>query len=167
MNETKKHSDLDDISTNSIAEAIFIVNKHAKTAVEPKQLYTLKRLSLTKLLQEGKAKKTGLHFSDNPRFAAQQSDVIVACGAYVFHLPPTKEDFKELPHLGKRSTSIRNPKAIMSLSKAKQILQAYIGQANEFNVNEKKVTKTDRWSKPQQRYHNPFPSTFLGKGSKY
>lgn len=167
MNETKKHSDLDDISTNSIAEAIFIVNKHAKTAVEPKQLYTLKRLSLTKLLQEGKAKKTGLHFSDNPRFAAQQSDVIVTCGAYIFHLPPTKEDFKELPHLGQRSTSIRNPKTIMSLSKAKQILQSYIGQANERNTKQEKVTKTDRWNKPQQRAHNPFLSTFLGKGSKY
>ena len=92
------------------AQAIFIVNKHAKTALEPKNLYNLKRLALNKLLEEGQAKKLGLHFSDNPRFAAQQSDVIISCDAYVFHLPPTKEDLKNLPHLGNRSSFIRNPK---------------------------------------------------------
>lgn len=168
MNETPKdHSDMDKTWTNSIAQAIFIVNKHAKTAVEPKKLYTLKRLALNKLLQEKKAKKIGLHFSDNPHFSFQHSDVIVTCGDYVFHLPPTKEDLKNLPHLGNRSTSIRNPKAIMSLSKAKQILQSYVGQAKDSNSKQEKVKKTDNWGKTKQRYYNPFPSSFLGKGSKY
>lgn len=97
MNQTKGHSERDEFSINSLAQAVFIVNKHAKTALEPKNLYNLKRLALNKLMQEGKAKKIGLHFSDNPRFAAQQSDVIVECGSYVFHLPPTKEDLKNYP----------------------------------------------------------------------
>lgn len=167
MNETKGHSDMNDTSADSLAQAIFIVNKHAKTALEPKNLYNLKRLALNKLLQEGKAKKLGLHFSDNPRFAVQQSDVIISCSAYIFHLPPTKEDLKKLPHLGNRSSFIRNPKAIMSLSKAKQILQSYVGQASDSNIKQNKIKKPERWDKTKQRYNNPFPSSFLGKGSKY
>ena len=169
MNDTKGHSEMNETSTDSLAQAIFIVNKHAKTALEPKNLYNLKRLALNKLLEEGQAKKLGLHFSDNPRFAAQQSDVIISCGAYVFHLPPTKEDLKNLPHLGNRSSFIRNPKAVMSLSKAKQILQTYVGQATDINNNtkHKNMKKIESWDKPKQRYHNPFPSSFLGKGSKY
>ena len=141
MNQTKGHSERDEFSINSLAQAVFIVNKHAKTALEPKNLYNLKRLALNKLMQEGKAKKIGLHFSDNPRFAAQQSDVIVECGSYVFHLPPTKEDLKNLPHLGSRAASIRNPKASLSLSKAKQILQSYVGQAGEKQPNSTNTEK--------------------------
>ena len=169
MNDTKGHSEMNEPSTHSLAQAIFIVNKHAKTALEPKNLYNLKRLALNKLLEEGQAKKLGLHFSDNPRFAAQQSDVIISCDAYVFHLPPTKEDLKKLPHLGNRSSFIRNPKAVMSLSKAKQILQTYVGQATDINQNNKhkNMKKIESWDKPKQRYHNPFPSSFLGKSSKY
>ncbi len=167
MNETKGHSDMNATSTDSLAQAIFIVNKHAKTALEPKNLYNLKRLALNKLLQEGRAKKLGLHFSDNPRFAAQQSDVIISCGAYIFHLPPTKEDFKNLPHLGNRSDCIRNPKAIMSLSKAKHLLQTYVGQTSDINIKHEKMQKTEGSNKQKQRYHNPFPSSFLGKGPKY
>lgn len=167
MNDTKGHSEMNETSTDSLAQAIFIVNKHAKTALEPKNLYNLKRITLNKLLKEGKAKKLGLHFSDNPRFAAQQSDVIISCGAYVFHLPPTKEDLKSLPHLGNRSSYIRNPKAVMSLSTAKQILQSYIGQAEDINLEQKNMKKQENKNKPKQRYHNPFPSSFLGKGSKY
>lgn len=167
MNDTKGHSEMNETSTDSLAQAIFIVNKHAKTALEPKKLYNLKRITLNKLLKEGKAKKLGLHFSDNPRFAAQQSDVIISCGAYVFHLPPTKEDLKSLPHLGNRSSYIRNPKAVMSLSTAKQILQSYIGQAEDINLDQNNMKKQESRNKPKQRYHNPFPSSFLGKGSKY
>ncbi|MGE7602211.1 YkyB family protein [Peribacillus sp. NPDC097675] len=168
MNQTKGHSEMDEFSINSLAQAVFIVNKHAKTALEPKNLYNLKRLALNKLMQEGKAKKMGLHFSDNPRFAAQQSDVIVECGSYVFHLPPTKEDLKTLPHLGSRAASIRNPKAALSLSKAKQILQAYIGQAGEKQPSPVKNEKRSYGrTQVKQPFHNPFPSSFLGKGSKY
>ncbi|WP_435798907.1 YkyB family protein [Peribacillus asahii] len=167
MKDMKGQSEMADTSTDSLAQAVFIVNKHAKTALEPKYLYDLKRLALNKLLKEGKAKKIGLHFSDNPRFAAQQSDVIVTCGAYVFHLPPTKEDLKNLPHLGNRSASIRNPKAVMSLSKAKQILQSYTGQAKDLQSKPDMKKKQNKMNQPNQRYHNPFPSSFLGKGSKY
>ncbi|MFB7641643.1 YkyB family protein [Peribacillus butanolivorans] len=168
MNQTKGHSEMDEFSINSLAQAVFIVNKHAKTALEPKNLYNLKRLALNKLMQEGKAKKIGLHFSDNPRFAAQQSDVIVECGSYVFHLPPTKEDLKNLPHLGSRAASIRNPKASLSLSKAKQILQSYVGQAGEKQPNSTNAEKRPYGRSPvKQPFHNPFPSSFLGKGSKY
>ncbi|MFJ7639315.1 YkyB family protein [Peribacillus sp. NPDC097264] len=168
MNQTKGHSEMDEFSINSLAQAVFIVNKHAKTALEPKNLYNLKKLALNKLMQEGKAKKMGLHFSDNPRFAAQQSDVIVECGSYVFHLPPTKEDLKTLPHLGSRAASIRNPKAALSLSKAKQILQTYVGQAGEKQTSPVKAEKKSYGrSQVKQPFHNPFPSSFLGKGSKY
>jgi hypothetical protein len=114
-------------TTENIARAIYIVNRHAKTAPDPKFLYTLKKRALHKLLTEGKAKKEGLHFSNNPRNSKQQSDVLVSAGEYYFHMPPTKEDFENLPHLGSLNQTYRNPKIHLSLAKAKALLQQYVG----------------------------------------
>ncbi|GIN19121.1 YkyB family protein [Siminovitchia fordii] len=111
----------------NLSQAIFTVNRHAKTAINPKFLYNLKKQALEKMIREGKASKTGLHFSRNPKFSQQQSDVLVKCGDYTFHIPPTKEDFEQLPHLGHLDQHSRNPKTRMSLSKAKQLLQDYTG----------------------------------------
>ncbi|WP_230496855.1 YkyB family protein [Pseudoneobacillus rhizosphaerae] len=114
-------------TVSNLAQAIFTVNRHAKTAPNPKQLYTLKHEALKKMLVEGKAKKVGLHFSQNPGKSQQRSDVLVACDQYTFHIPPTKADFAELPHLGKLDDQIRNPKATLSLNQAKLLLQSYTG----------------------------------------
>lgn len=111
----------------NLSQAIFIVNRHAKTAPNPKFLYQLKFSALHKLICEGKAQKIGLHFSNNPKFSQQQSDVLIQCGNYTFHLPPSKSDFVELPHLGKLDHNVRNPKATLSLSQAKKILLTYTG----------------------------------------
>ena len=115
------------LTTENLSQALFIVNRHAKTAPNPKFLYKLKHESLKKLIADGKAKKIGLHFSKNPRNSKQQSDVLVECGQYTFHIPPTKSDFAELPHLGKLDGSVRNPKTTLSLNQAKSILQTYTG----------------------------------------
>ena len=114
-------------SIPNLSHAIFTVNRHAKTATNPKFLYKLKKTALEKMIQEGKAQKIGLHFSDNPKYSKQQSDVLVQCGEYLFHIPPSKEDFGMLPHLGKLDRYTRNPKCHMSLNQAKQLLQAYTG----------------------------------------
>jgi hypothetical protein len=114
-------------TVSNLAQAIFTVNRHAKTAPNPKQLYTLKHEALKKMLVEGKAKKVGLHFSQNPGNSQQRSDVLVACDQYTFHIPPTKTDFTDLPHLGKLDDHIRNPKASLSLNQAKLLLQSYTG----------------------------------------
>lgn len=111
----------------NLSQAIFTVNRHAKTAPNPKFLYTLKYTALHKLIQEGKAKKIGLHFSNNPKYSQQQSDVLIVCGKYTFHLPPSKSDFSELPHLGKLDNHVRNPKSSLSLTQAKKILSTYTG----------------------------------------
>ncbi|MEH7251766.1 YkyB family protein [Neobacillus niacini] len=115
------------LTIDNLSQALFIVNRHAKTAPNPKFLYKLKHETLKKLLEEGKAKKLGLHFSKNPRNSKQQSDVLIECGHYTFHIPPTKSDFAELPHLGKLDGSVRNPKSSLSLNFAKNVLQAYTG----------------------------------------
>lgn len=111
----------------NLSQAIFIVNRHAKTATNPRYLYQLKHDAIKKLLNEGKANKTGLHFSNNPKNSQQQSDVLVQCGEYTFHIPPTKLDFEQLPHLGKLDQSVRNPKASLSLTTAKRLLADYTG----------------------------------------
>ncbi|WP_394232692.1 YkyB family protein [Niallia oryzisoli] len=111
----------------NLAQAIFIINRHAKTAPNPKFLYKLKYTALHKLIKEGKAKKVGLHFSNNPKYSQQQSDVLIACENYTFHLPPSKSDFAELPHLGKLDKQVRNPKASLSLAQAKKMLCSYTG----------------------------------------
>ncbi|KAA0548133.1 hypothetical protein FZW96_10425 [Bacillus sp. BGMRC 2118] len=112
---------------SQLTQAIFSVNRHAKTAPDPKYLYLLKRKALERLVSEGKAKKIGLHFSRNPKNSKQQSDVLVLAGDYYFHMPSSKEDFAQLPHLGSLNQTYRNPKSNMSLSQAKEILQNYVG----------------------------------------
>ena len=158
---------------HELFQAIFIVNKHAKAAPMPKLLYKLKRQALQKLIEEGKALKLGLHYSDNPKNAQQQSDVIIQCGDYVFHLPPSKEDIKCLPHLGKRSLNKRNPKTHMSLTRAKAILNTYIGPLEDETPKKdvRKRTKKQNLSSFERSYFQPqrkndaniFTSSFLGK----
>ncbi|HZG72246.1 MAG TPA: YkyB family protein [Chondromyces sp.] len=114
----------DDIN---LAKAIFTVNRHAKTATNPKHLYFLKKKALQKMIKEGRAKKVGLHYSANPKFSQQQSDVLVTCGEYTFHMPPCKEDFENLQHLGHLDNKTRNPRCNMSLIQAKKVLQNYTG----------------------------------------
>ncbi|NNV05186.1 YkyB family protein [Geobacillus sp. C56-T2] len=129
------------LSVDNIAKAIFTVNRHAKTALNPSFLYLLKKKAIEKLLAEGKAKKVGLHFSRNPKYSQQQSDVLVAVGDYYFHIPPTKQDFAVLPHLGALNDSYRNPPARMPLSEAKAILIAYTGLNEPLERAPKRMTK--------------------------
>ena len=133
-------------TTDNVAKAIYIVNRHAKTAPDPKFLYMLKKRALQKLLTEGKAKKEGLHFSNNPKNSKQQSDVLISAGEYYFHMPPTKDDFENLPHLGSLNQSYRNPKIHLSLAKAKALLQQYVGV---------KETVSNRPNKTAPTYKKP------------
>lgn len=127
MNSDRKQNPHLQPTVENLSQAIFTVNRHAKTATNPKFLYKLKQVALLKLLKEGLAEKVGLHFSANPKNSQQQSDVLVKCGNYTFHLPPSKQDFQELPHLGKLDQSIRNPRSQVSLNASKQLLIAYTG----------------------------------------
>ncbi|MBP2239941.1 hypothetical protein J2Z40_000494 [Cytobacillus eiseniae] len=130
-------------TVDNLSQAIFTVNRHAKTAPNPKFLYKLKQEALQKLIKEGKAKKVGLHFSGNPKFSQQQSDVLVECGLYTFHLPPTKIDFEQLPHLGHLNDYIRNPRSSLSLNNAKKLLISYTG------------LKEDNPNQPKRQYNKP------------
>ncbi|CAH2466077.1 MULTISPECIES: YkyB family protein [Bacillus] len=130
-------------SINRLAQSIFVVNRHAKAATNPKYLYWLKKTALERLITEKKAIKEGLHFSRNPRFSQQQSDVLIRLGDYFFHIPPTKDDFRTLPHLGHLESSYRNPKTTLSLTIAKKTLQDYIGP--EALKQEKKLNEAVPW----------------------
>lgn len=145
------------LNIENLSQAIFTVNRHAKTATNPKFLYKLKHESLKKLLVEGKAKKVGLHFSENPKNSRQQSDVLVECGRYTFHIPPTKQDFSELPHLGKLDNYVRNPKASLSLNTAKTILQTFTG------ISESQQTPSNQ-KRNQRVYEKPI---FKKLGERY
>lgn len=112
---------------NEIAKAIYTVNRHAKTAPQPQHLYAIKKEAIQKLLKEKKAEKIGLHFSKNPKYSNQYSTLLIKVADYYFHLPPTKDDFKNLNHLGSLDENFRNPKTKMSLSTAKKIIYDYIG----------------------------------------
>ncbi|WP_155890928.1 YkyB family protein [Ectobacillus panaciterrae] len=130
-------------SVEQLSQAVFVVNRHAKAATNPKYLYWLKKKALEKLIQEGKAYKKGLHFSKNPKLSQQQSDVLVHAGDYYFHIPPSKEDFQTLHHLGELNQTYRNPKTQMGLSFAKKLLQQYIG--SEAYEQEKKLSEPAPW----------------------
>lgn len=131
--------------TEILSKALFIVNRHAKTAIDSKYLYQLKHATIKKMLAEGKAKKIGLHFSRNPKFSQQQLDVLISCGNYYFHIPPTREDIHNLTHLGKLDDYFRNPKTILPLKEAKKILQLYTG-----------IRKNENQKRQRPRYQQPF-----------
>ncbi|GAB3068368.1 YkyB family protein [Virgibacillus ainsalahensis] len=111
---------------SDLARALFTINRHAKTAPEPKHLYFIKKEAINRLLKEKKAEKVGLHFSDHPKFSNQHSTLLVKVDNYYFHVPPSKDDFKELEHLGTLDQNYRNPQTKMSLSQAKKIVYRYI-----------------------------------------
>ncbi|WP_422123678.1 YkyB family protein [Planococcus sp. X10-3] len=110
-----------------IAQAIFTVNRHAKTASDNHYLYALKKEALNKMILQNRAQKIGLHFSKNPQKSQQQSSVLVKCGNYYFHMLPRKEDFESLDHLGHLDESFRNPASRMNLRSAKEILSELTG----------------------------------------
>lgn len=141
-----------DIDLQEIAQAIFTVNRHAKTAPEPQHLYYIKKEAINKLLREKHAEKIGLHFSDRPKYSNQHSTLLVKVANYYFHIPPSKEDFKELEHLGSLDKNYRNPQSKMSLSQAKRILYPYIKY--------KPVTRQKRSHAYSSSYYTP---SSLGK----
>ncbi|WP_099157915.1 YkyB family protein [Virgibacillus ndiopensis] len=114
------------IPLSELAQAIFTINRHAKTAPEPQHLYYIKKETIKRLLQEKRAKKVGLHFSNHPKFSNQHSTLLVKVDNYYFHIPPAKEDFKKLEHLGTLDQDFRNPQTKMSLSQAKKVVYRYI-----------------------------------------
>lgn len=143
---------MQDKELHDIAQAIFTVNRHAKTAPEPQHLYFVKKETINKLLKEKCAKKVGLHFSERPKYSNQHSTLLVKVADYYFHIPPTKEDFKELEHLGSLDKDYRNPQSKMSLSQAKRILYPYI--------NWKPVKKVKKEKSYSSAYFTP---SSLGK----
>ncbi|SHG24516.1 YkyB family protein [Ornithinibacillus halophilus] len=137
------------IPVSELAKAIYTVNRHAKTAPEPGHLYHIKKESINRLLQERRAKKVGLHFSDHPKFSNQHSTLLVKVDNYYFHIPPSKEDFQELEHLGTLDHDYRNPQTKMSLSQAKKLIYQYIN-----------------WQpKPKQRRKKEYSSSYFTPSS--
>lgn len=49
-------------TVENLSKAVYTVNRHAKTAPNPKYLYLLKKRALQKLVKEGKGKKMGFIF---------------------------------------------------------------------------------------------------------
>ncbi|MFC4387249.1 YkyB family protein [Gracilibacillus marinus] len=138
---------------NKIGQALFIVNRHAKTAPDPSYLYQLKNATMEKLLKEKKALKVGLHYSNNPKRSRQHSVILVQVGEYYFHMPPSKEDMKQLQHLGQLDSSYRNPKTTLSLTIAKKILMNYL------NWNADKLSKPRTHSTTSYPFHSTYPTT--------
>ncbi|SET92761.1 YkyB-like protein [Salinibacillus kushneri] len=141
------------ITTRQIAEALAVVNRHAKAAPDPRQLYTLKQKAIQKLFAENKAKKIGLHYSNHPKFSQQHSTLLIQVDNYYFHIPPKRDDFKQYKHLGALDESYRNPKPNLNLRKAKKILYSYLGWKPE--------PAKHRYPAYQQK-----ASTWLGNGRR-
>lgn len=141
-----------EFSVENLAKAVFVVNKHAKTAIEPKFLYDLKKKTLEKLIHDGKAEKIGLQFSKNTKLSRQTSSVLITCGSYQFHLLPIKEDFRSLPHLGHLNDEQRNPKTHLSLKQAKTLLIEYTGLKQPQPTNPYNLTSNQLMSPFAKRY---------------
>lgn len=138
-----------------LAKALYTINRHAKTAPDPKHLYDIKKETISRLLSEKRANKVGLHFSKQPKFSNQHSTLLVKVANYYFHIPPTKKDFKNLDHLGSLDENYRNPQAKMSLSQAKKVIYRYI--------NWKPENKKRNYEKKHSSASTYFTPSSLGK----
>jgi hypothetical protein len=147
-------------SDSDIAQAIFTVNRHAKTAPDNQFLYALKKEALMKMILQDRAKKIGLHFSKNPRKSQQQSSVLVKCGDYYFHMLPKKEDFEQLDHLGHLDESYRNPPSRMNLKVAKEILSELTGLQPEKKAPVAQQAANTYKSRQMDRFYTPKRSYF-------
>ncbi|TWT07357.1 hypothetical protein FQV26_05970 [Planococcus sp. CPCC 101016] len=147
-------------SDSDIAQAIFTVNRHAKTAPDNQYLYALKKEALNSMIEQQRAQKIGLHFSKNPQKSQQQSSVLVKCGNYYFHMLPKKEDFSSLEHLGHLDDTYRNPPSRMNLKVAKEILRVLTGL--EPQKKEAAVSNFTKTYQPRQvdRFYSPKKSYF-------
>lgn len=141
-------------SLSDIAKALYTVNRHAKTAPEPKHLYYIKKQTINKLLRQKQAEKVGLHFSDHPKLSNQHSTLLVKVENYYFHILPSKEDFDQLEHLGKLDHNYRNERVRMSLSHAKRVIYQYINWKHE------KADNVNRRTRHHSTYYTP---SSLGK----
>ncbi|TWT04801.1 YkyB family protein [Planomicrobium sp. CPCC 101079] len=147
-------------SEADIAQAIFTVNRHAKTAPDNQYLYALKKEALMAMILQGRAKKIGLHFSKNPRKSQQQSSVLVKCGEYYFHMLPKKEDFEQLDHLGHLDESYRNPPSRMNLKVAKEILSELTGLQPEKKKSPVPAIPKPYTTRQTDRFYTPKKSYF-------
>ena len=147
-------------SDSDIAQAIFTVNRHAKTAPDNHYLYALKKQALNMMIEQERAQKIGLHFSKNPQKSQQQSSVLVKCGNYYFHMLPKKEDFSSLDHLGHLDDTYRNPPSRMNLKVAKEILRTLTGL--EPQKKEAAASNFTKSYQPRQvdRFYSPKKSYF-------
>lgn len=146
-------------SVSDLAKALFTINRHAKTAPEPKHLYFIKKETIKKLLMENRAEKVGLHFSDHPKFSNQHSTLLVKVDCYYFHIPPEKNDFNQLEHLGTLDQSYRNPQTKMSLSQAKRIVYRYIDYTPSFDKKTKNRKYTSSYYTPSSLGKMEWPPT--------
>lgn len=144
----------ENIKIELLALAIYTVNKHAKTAIDNRFLYKLKKQSINKLIKLKQANKVGLHFVNNPKYSQQQSSVLISCADYFFHTLPEKDDFKILPHLGYLDETYRNPIRRMSLSTAKSLLTDFLGPDLEQPHTHKPSKKTSAVKKTTPYLHS-------------
>lgn len=141
-----------------IGEAIYTINRHVKTATNRKPLYTLKRDAIDQLLRDGFAKKVGLQYVPRPKNSQQFSTLLIKIGPFLFHTKPTKQDFKELPHLGNPDETHRNPKVRLNLTTAKKRLHEYLGQSM---TTQKKTKNKKSVRRSMNNRRQIFPSSYL------
>ena len=156
--DRKEVTILTDKEIYEIGEAIYTVNRHVKTATNRKPLYTLKKEAIDQLLQDGFAKKVGLQYVPRPKNSQQFSTLLIAVGPFLFHTKPTKQDFKQLPHLGDLDRTHRNPKVRLNLTTAKKRLYRYLGRPIQTSQKRKHQHSTRR---KRQRRRQIFPSSYL------
>ncbi|MCI1859854.1 MAG: hypothetical protein LKI80_17175 [Sporolactobacillus sp.] len=121
------------MNTQKIAQAIYVVNCHAKTATHPAKLYQLKHVALMKLIYEDQAKVIGLHRYSSRPTPRPRHFVLVKCVNYYFHIMPERRDFDVLGVVD-GDPAYRNPKARMSLKTSRMILRSYLREKSASRI---------------------------------
>jgi hypothetical protein len=117
------------MNSQTIAEAIYVINRHAKTTTDTERFYKLKRAALLKLLRENSAYVVGLQYHASRLSTTPRKYVLICCHNYFFHLVPTEYDLSSLPNVV-RNNYQRNRRVEISLETAIQIISSYLRSNN-------------------------------------
>lgn len=107
-------------ATERIAEALEVINQHAKMKSDFPDFDKLKNEVLTKLIKYKLARKIGLQRDPQDK---KQVLTIVEVGDFCFHILPTESDIQDLYFL---FLYFRNPKPTMELEEAKVVILTFL-----------------------------------------
>ncbi|WP_099363777.1 YkyB family protein [Fredinandcohnia onubensis] len=125
------------IKVEQIAQAIQVINRHAKTPKDFPDFYKLKNDAIKLSIKKGYAKKIGLDYYYYPHMGRKEIFTSIQIDRYFFHTTPTDSDLRNLKMIYRR---YRNPNICMSLKEAETVILTFLNNEKYVKKPTKKIS---------------------------